>query len=45
MKNRKKEQREKLGNQGPLRRSEGHPRSGEVLRLSEGLPRHGEAEG
>ena len=43
--NRINEQREKLGKNWPLRRCEGHPCHGEVLRRSEGLPRSGEAEG
>ena len=44
MENCKKEQREKLGKNGPLHHSEGHPRRGEVLCRSEGLPHRGEAE-
>ena len=43
MKNHKKEQKEKLGKKGPLRRSKGHPRregrSVAVLRCSEALRR------
>ena len=35
----------KLGNNGPLRHSEGYPHSGEVLRRSEGLLRWGEDKG
>ena len=36
MKNRKNEQREKLGKNRPLRRCEGHPRHGVALRRTEG---------
>ena len=36
MKNRKKEQREKLGKNRPLCRSEGHPRRGVALCRAEG---------
>ena len=43
--NRKKGKTKNLGKHGPLRRSEGHPRRGEVLRYNEGLPHHGQAEG
>ena len=35
-KNRKKEQRKKLGKKGPLRHSKGHPRCGVALHRSEG---------
>ena len=45
MKKRKNEKLGKFSNYRPLRRSEGHPRQGEVLRRSEGLPRRGEVEG
>ena len=41
----KNEQREKLGNHGPLRRNERHPRNGKVLCYSEGFPRRSKAEG
>ena len=40
-----KEGKGESGQNGPLRRSEGHPCCGEVLRHSKGLPYHGEVEG